>query len=68
VYLLTDKSKDFEAFKNFHVWIQNKSQCHIGSLHIDNGREYTSNQFEIYLHQHGTKHKTTVPYNPKKKK
>jgi len=30
----------------------------------DNGREYTYNDFEIYLHQHGIKHQTIVPYNP----
>jgi transposase InsO family protein len=64
VYLLKDKSQAFETFKNFHVWIQNEAQSHIGSLHTDNGREYTSNEFESYLHQHGIKHQTTVPYNP----
>ena len=64
VYLLKDKSQVFETFKNFHVWIQNEAQSHIGSLCIDNGREYTSNEFESYLFQHGIKHQTTVPYNP----
>jgi hypothetical protein len=38
VYLLKDKSQDFETFKNFHVWIQNEAQTHIGSLCTDNGR------------------------------
>jgi transposase InsO family protein len=65
VYLLKDKSQAFKTFKKFHVWIQNEAQCHIGSLRIDNGREYTSNEFESYLRQHGIKHKTTIPYNPK---
>jgi hypothetical protein len=64
VYLLRDKSKAFETFKNFHVWIQNEAQSHIGSLRIDNGRESTSNEFEIYLHQHVIKHQTIIPYNP----
>jgi hypothetical protein len=41
VYLLKDKSQAFETFKNFHVWIQNEAQSRIGSLRIDNGREYT---------------------------
>jgi len=67
VYLLKDKSQVLETFKIFHVWIQNKAQSHIGSLRTDNGREYTSNEFEIYLRQHGIKHQTTVPYNPQQK-
>jgi hypothetical protein len=64
VYLLKDKSQAFETFKTFHVWIQNEAQYRIGSLCTNNGREYTSNEFEIYLHKHGIKHQKTVPYNP----
>jgi transposase InsO family protein len=63
VYLLKDKSKAFETFKNFHVWIQNEAQYHVVSFHNDNEREYTYNEFEIYLCRHGIKHQTTVPYN-----
>jgi hypothetical protein len=54
VYLLKDKSQAFETFKKFHVWIQNEAQSHIGSLHTDNGREYTSNEFENYLSNMGS--------------
>ena len=64
VYLLKNKYDAFQTFKNFHAWIENDTQTHIGSLHIDNGKEYTSNKFENYLLQHGIKHQTTVPYNP----
>jgi hypothetical protein len=64
VYLLKHKSQAFETFKNFHVWIENETQSSINSLHIDNGREYTSNELETYLIQHGIKHQTIVPYNP----
>jgi transposase InsO family protein len=64
VYLLKHKSQAFETFKNFHVWIENEAQSHIGTLCTDNGGEYTSNEFESYLHQHGIKHQTIVPYNP----
>jgi hypothetical protein len=46
VYLLKQKSQAFETFKNFHLWIENEVQYHIGTLSIDNGREYTSNEFE----------------------
>jgi transposase InsO family protein len=29
-----------------------------------NGREFTFNEFENYLCQHGIQHQTTIPYNP----
>jgi hypothetical protein len=45
VYLMKDKPQYFETFKNFHVWIQNEAQYHISSLHTNNEREYTSNEF-----------------------
>eukprot|EP00253_Pinus_taeda_P011167 PITA_11167 len=64
VYLLKKKSDAFLTFKNFHKWIENDAQSHIGSIRTDNGKEYTSNEFEKYLRQHGIKHQTTVPYNP----
>eukprot|EP00253_Pinus_taeda_P018422 PITA_18422 len=64
VYLLKNKSDAFLTFKNFHKWIENDAQSQIGSIRTDNGKEYTSNEFEQYLHQHGIKHQTTVPYNP----
>ena len=38
VYLLKNKSKAFETFKDFHVWIENDVQPHTGSIHIDNGK------------------------------
>jgi transposase InsO family protein len=63
VYLLKDKSQVFEIFKNFHVWIQDEARSRIGSLCTDNGKEYTSNEFESCLHQHGIKHQTRVPCN-----
>jgi len=38
VYLLRDKSQAFKTFKNFHVWIQNETQSHIGCLRTNNGK------------------------------
>ena len=64
VYLLKNKSDAFQKFKNFHKWIENDAQSHIGSICTDNGKEYTSNEFESNLHQHWIKHQTFVPYNP----
>ena len=63
VYLLKTKSKAFQTFKNFHAWIENQAQSHIGTLCTDNGNEYTFNTFEDYLRQHGITHQTLVPQN-----
>ena len=61
---LKQKYEAFETFKNFHEWIENEAQSHIGTLCSDNGGIYTSNELENYLHQHGIIHQTIVPYNP----
>jgi len=40
VYLLKEKSKAFDTFKNFHLRIKNETQLNIGTLRSDNGGEY----------------------------
>ena len=55
-YLLKTKSEAFQTFKNFHVWIENLAQARLGTFHFDNGKEYTSNEFEYYSYKHGITH------------
>ena len=64
VYLLKTKFEAFQTFKNFHAWIENQAQARIGTFRSDNGKEYTSNEFNDYLSKHGITHQTSVPYNP----
>ena len=64
VYLLKTKSEAFQTFKNFHAWIENQAQAHIGTFQFDNGKEYISNEFEYYLSKNGITHQTSIPYNP----
>lgn len=64
VYLLKEKSQVFDVFKKFHLFITNEAQLNIGAIRIDNGGEYTSLGFEIYLQENGIKHQTTLSYNP----
>lgn len=64
VYLLKHKSDAFETFKKFHVWIKYEAQSCIGTVRNDNGREYASNEFKNYLHQHGIMHQTTAVSMP----
>jgi len=63
VYLLKYKSQYFKTFKNFHVLIQNEGQSHIFPRHTNNWGEYTSNEFENYVLQHGIQNQTIIPYN-----
>ena len=65
VYLLKT-FEAFQTFKNFHAWIENQAQACIGTFRYDNGKQYTSNEFEDYLSKHGITHQTIGPYNPKK--
>ena len=44
--------------------IENQAQASIDKFQFDNGKEYTSNEFEDYLSKHGITHQTSVPYNP----
>ena len=64
VYLLKNKSKYFAKFKEFHVKIKKEANAHIGTLHSNNGGEYTLVDFKNYISQHGIKHQTIVLYNP----
>jgi len=63
VYFLKNKFECFAKFKEFHVMIEKEANAHIGTLHSDNGGEYTSIEFKNYLSQHGIKHQTIIPYN-----
>jgi len=38
VYLLKNKFDDFQTLKNFHTWIENDAQSHIGSICTSNGK------------------------------
>ena len=42
----------------------NDCDLHIGTLRIDNGGEYLSNEFKIHLKSKGIHHELTVPHCP----
>ena len=59
VYFVKEKSEAFTKFKVFNEKIKGelimKSQC----LRTDNGREYLSNEFTIYLKEHKIRRRLT---------
>ena len=64
LYPLKAKSECFEKFKEFKVLVEKQAECDIKGLRSDNGGEYTSNVFEMYLKLHGIVHQTSTPHTP----
>ena len=49
VFHLKKKLETFECFKIFKKVVENKTDLKIKCLRLDNGGEYTSNEFEDFL-------------------
>ena len=64
IYFLKAKNEVFEKFKEFKALIENLSDKRIKTLWSDNGREYTSKEFESFCKDAGIKRELTSPYNP----
>ena len=65
IYFLKNKSEVLEKFKEFKCLIQNQLEKRIKTLRKDNGREYTSKEFESFCKEDVIKRELTNPYNPK---
>jgi hypothetical protein len=63
VYFLKSKDELFGKFKEFKALIENISERKIEILKIDNGGEYTSNEFVRFSRDAGIKRELTTPYN-----
>jgi hypothetical protein len=48
VYFLKEKSEAFEKFNFFCHLIEKETKENIGTLRINNGGEFTSNEFQNY--------------------
>ena len=64
VYFLTSKSQTFNVFKRFRAMDESQSGCKIKPLISDNGKEYTSNKFNMFCEDMGIVHQLTVSYTP----
>jgi len=64
VYFLKQKSKAFEKFKIFCQLVENEVKENIGTLRIDNGGEFTSNEFKTYCNDNGIRRHLTNVYTP----
>ena len=51
-------------FFKFKQWIENQSGCKIQVLRSDNGKEYTSSEFNKFCEDSGIEHHITASYSP----
>jgi len=59
VYFLKQKSETFEKFKTFCKLVENEVKEKIGTLRIENGGAFTSNEFQTYCKYNRIKIKLT---------
>jgi len=64
IYLLKDKSKTFETFKEFKQEAENEFGMKIKVLRSDNGGEYNSKEFNQFCKKHGIKRQFSTPHTP----
>ena len=64
VYILKNKSQIFEKFVEWKALVENSFGQKLKTLCTDNGGEYTSAEFTMYLKKQGVRHEFTVPKTP----
>ena len=66
MYLCTlrQKSETFLAYQQFEVWLDRQLVAKIHMLHSDQGGEYLSNEFFLYLKQQGMAQRLTADDMP----
>ena len=60
------KSEAFEHFIIFKEMVENETDLKIKMLRLDNGSEFTSNEFWSYYEEHGIKRKLSTTRKPQK--
>jgi transposase InsO family protein len=64
VYFMRHKSKTFAKFKLWKAEMENQTGRKIKCLMIDNGIEYTNDEFRVFCEQHGIRRHFTVCRTP----
>jgi transposase InsO family protein len=64
VYFMRQKSEVFTIFKKFKIFVEKQSGHFIKVLRSDNGKEYTSNEFDNFCEVEGVDRQLTVGYTP----
>ena len=56
IYFLKHKSEASNVFQKFKAKVENEANCKIQSVRTDNGKEYTSYQFDMLCEEAGIHH------------
>lgn len=64
IYFMRHKTEVLEKFKEFEAVITNEIGQSIGKLQTDNGGEYLSKEFNVFLKAKGIRHELTVAHSP----
>lgn len=64
VRFLRSKADVFKVTKEFIAFVESQKSRNVKCLQSDNGKEYTSQEFTIYLKKRGIIRRLTIPYNP----
>ena len=59
-----EQVSSFEKFVEWNALVENSIGQKLKTLHTDNGGEYTSAEFTMYLKKEGVRHEFTVPKTP----
>ena len=61
---MKNKDEVFNKFKEFKALIENHTENKIKTFQLDNGGEFTSNEFKELCKYLGIKRELSTPYNP----
>jgi len=64
IYFMKNKDEVFSKFKEFKALIENHTEKKIKTFRLDNGREFTSNEFKELCKDLGINRELSTPYNP----
>jgi len=64
IYLLKYESEVKSIFWKLKTKLENENCCKIQILRSDNGKEYTSHQFDLFCEEAGIERQLTAPYTP----
>ena len=61
---MKNKDEVFNKFKELKALIENHTEKKIKTFQLDNGREFTSDEFKDLCKESGMKRELSTPYNP----